>query len=84
MQSSPHRSTRQKTSSGSGGGSNPGIALTGDINHEWSNVTMSLSILDPQACGASMQNCYMTAFLIMQRADLVVANDNLVEPPTLI
>ena len=29
LQTSPHRPTRQKTSSGSGGGSNPGLALTG-------------------------------------------------------
>lgn len=33
LQSSPHRPTCQKASSGSGRGSNPGIALTGTTSH---------------------------------------------------
>lgn len=32
VQGSPHRPVRQKASSGSGGGSNPGIALTGAMH----------------------------------------------------
>ena len=47
LQTSPHGPTRQKASSGSGGGSNPGIALTGTTSH---NMTQSqwwiLSLFD--------------------------------------
>lgn len=54
VQSSPHRPLRQKASSSSGAGSNPGIALTGDSSPAFIHCNCQMS-LECQICWSTSE-----------------------------